>query len=190
MDANEQAHRLDPGAAAPTNRKLNALIDAGRLEEVRHELDRNGTRLRPLYRADALLALGQPAEAMQALSPGSPKSGDRNPRLPTLPCGQSPTPDSAVGRTRAHPGGSYPCGGEPDRALPYASHAVSHWKHACRSRPLRRGGALAHEGRRRGLPVVSAVLNGSKPRALKGHAGFAALLARLRQDQDRWQKTL
>jgi hypothetical protein len=25
---------------------------------------------------------------------------------------------------------------------------------------------------------------------LKGHAGFAALLARLRQDRDRWQKTL
>jgi hypothetical protein len=25
---------------------------------------------------------------------------------------------------------------------------------------------------------------------VKGHAGFAALLARLRQDGDRWQKTL
>ena len=47
VDANEQAQRLDPGAAAPTNRRLDALIDAGRLEEVRHELDRNGTRLLP-----------------------------------------------------------------------------------------------------------------------------------------------
>ena len=49
VDANEQAQRLDPAAAAPANRRLHALIDAGRIEEVRHELDRNGARLLPLF---------------------------------------------------------------------------------------------------------------------------------------------
>ena len=68
VEANEQAQRLDPAAAAPTNRRLHALIDAGRIEEVGHEFDRNRARLLPLFRGDALLALGRPAEALQGLS--------------------------------------------------------------------------------------------------------------------------
>ncbi len=105
VDANEQAQRLDPGAAAPTNRRVNALIDAGRLEEVRHELDRNGTRLLRLYRADALLAIGQPVDAVQVLSPlRSPKSGDpESDTGTTWPCWQSCTPDSAVARRLSAP---------------------------------------------------------------------------------------
>ena len=55
------------------NRRVGALTDAGRLKEVRHELDRNGTRLTPLYHADALLAIGRPTEALQALSPSTPQ---------------------------------------------------------------------------------------------------------------------
>ena len=68
VDACDQAQRLDPSSVAPANRRISALIDAGRLEEVRHELDRHATRLSPINRADALLAMGQPGEALQALS--------------------------------------------------------------------------------------------------------------------------
>jgi TolB-like protein len=69
VDASNQAQRLDPSALAPANRRVGALTDAGRLEELRHELDRHGTRLSPMFHADALLAIGQPEEALRALSP-------------------------------------------------------------------------------------------------------------------------
>ena len=42
-----------------------ALIDAGRIEELRHELDRMGANLPAQVRADALITMGQPAEALK-----------------------------------------------------------------------------------------------------------------------------
>jgi TolB-like protein/Flp pilus assembly protein TadD len=191
VDANEQAERLDPWADAPANRRVAALIDAGRLEEVRHELDRNGTRLQPLWRADALLAMGQPAEALRVLSAsGSPKVGDSesgtsNPLLAVVYArlGRRPEAERIIAA-----------------AIPEAENetGLSHMHHE----QFWIGSALGILGRHDEALrwLTKAVDEGyqSFPRfstdqslaPLKGHAGFAALLARLRQDRDRWQKTL
>ena len=99
VEANDQGQRLDPSSVPPANRKISALVDAGRLDEVRHELDRH-SRLSPMSRADALLAIGQPEEALQTLLPASQwRVGIRKPRIAPPPCWQWCTPDSAAGRT-------------------------------------------------------------------------------------------
>ena len=156
------------------NRRVRALIDAGRLEEVRHELDRNGPRLTPYARADALLALGRLEDALQLLSrsraaeSGAPESDIGAIALLGVVYATLGRREDAERMMAA----AIPAAENPTSASRRASRAVSHWQHAWRSRPLRRGGALAHEGRRGGLPVVSAVLNGSKPRAFERSRGF------------------
>ena len=65
--AGEQVQRLDPSQALSSNRTFRALIDAGRLEQVRLEVDRNGN-LGPYARGDALVALGRLQDALQFLS--------------------------------------------------------------------------------------------------------------------------
>ncbi len=140
VDANEQAQRLDPRRCGVDEPKgSSALIDAGRLEEVRHELERNGTRL---LRLDTELdasacARATGRNAVEVLRPwmsdGGWRPGIR--RCPRSPC-------SAVAYASTRPSGrtlertmaaAIPCGGEPDRAFPHASRAISHWKHACHS---------------------------------------------------------
>jgi TolB-like protein/Tfp pilus assembly protein PilF len=192
VDANEQAQRLDPGAAASTNRRLHALIDAGRLAEVRHELEGNDTRLFRLYRARALLAVGEPVNAVEALSPWiSREVGD--PEADTPPVALLAVAYARLGRRE-----------DAERAMAAAIPAaenptgLSHMHHA----QFEIGRALAILGRHDEAVrwLTKAVDEGyaSYPRfstdqslaGLKGHAGFTALLARLRQDRDRWQKTL
>ena len=65
--AGEQVQRLDPSQALSSNRTFRALIDAGRLEQVRLDVDRNGN-LGPYARGDALVALGRLQDALQFLS--------------------------------------------------------------------------------------------------------------------------
>jgi TolB-like protein/tetratricopeptide (TPR) repeat protein len=192
VDANEQAQRLDPGAAASTNRRLHALIDAGRLEEVRHELEGNGTRLLRLYRARALLAVGQPVNAVEALSPwisgevDDPESDAVHVALLAVAYARLGRREDAE-RTMA-------------AAIPAAENptGLSHMHHA----QFEIGRTLAILGRHNDAVrwLTKAVDEGyaSYPRfstdqslaSLKGHAGFTALLARLRQERDRWQQTL
>jgi tetratricopeptide (TPR) repeat protein len=192
VDANEHAQRLDPGAAAPANRRVGALVDAGRLGEVRQELDRNGTRLLPLYRADALLALGRPTEALQELSTSrSPQGGDlesktnatallavvyarlgRREDAERMMAAAIPTADNQTGLSHMHHGqfwigSTLAILGRNDEAVRWLTKA-------------------ADEGYQ-SFPRFS---TDQSLAPLKGHAGFAALLARLRQDRDRWQKTL
>jgi tetratricopeptide (TPR) repeat protein len=192
VEANEQAQRLDPGAAAPTNRKVNALIDAGRLEEVRHELDR--TRLLRLYRADASMAIGQPVDAVQALSPWrSPRGRSGDPENDTVHMALLAVAYARLGRRE-----------DAERimaaAIPAAENltGLSHMHHA----QFHIGSTLAVLGRYdeavRWLTKAADEGYASYPRfstdqsltSLKGHAGFTALLARLRQERDRWQQTL
>ena len=190
VDANEQAQRLDPGAAAPVNRRVGALIDAGRLKEVRHELDRNGTRLTPLYHADALLAIGRPTEALQALSPSTP------PKRSHLESDTNATALLAVVYARL--------GRREDAermiaaAIPAADNqtGLSHIHHG----QFWIGSALAILGRYdeavrwltkaadEGYPSYPRFSTDQSLAPLKGHPGFEALLARLRQDRDRWQR--
>jgi Tfp pilus assembly protein PilF len=192
VDANEQAQRLDPEASAPTNRKISALVDAGRIEAVRHELDRNGTRLLPPFRADALLAIGQPQEAMQALLPlrkrkvGDAESETVNMALlavayaalgrrgdaeravaAAIPAAQNPTGLSHMHHAQYHIGSTLAVLGRYDEAVRWLTKAVDE-----------------------GYPSYPRFSTDQTLTPLRGHAGFIALLARLRQDRDRWQQTL
>ena len=193
VDADEQAQRLDPGAAVPGGyRRLRALIDAGRLEEVRHELDRNGPRLTPYARADALLALGRVEEALRLLShsraaeSGTPESeigaiallgvvyatlGRREDAermmAAAIPAAENPTRTSDVHHAQFHIGSTLGVLGRYDEAVRWLTRAAEE-----------------------GYPSYPRFSTDHSLAPLKGHPGFIALLARLRQDQDRWQKTL
>jgi TolB-like protein/DNA-binding winged helix-turn-helix (wHTH) protein/tetratricopeptide (TPR) repeat protein len=191
VGANEQAQRLDPGAAAPVNRRVGALIDAGRLEDVRHELDRNGTRLTPLYRADALLAIGRPTEALQALSPSRPpKAGDF----------ESDNTTALLAVVYARLGRREDAERMMAAAIPESENqtGLSHIHHG----QFWIGSTLAILGRYdeavrwltkaadEGYPSYPRFSTDQNLAPLKGHPGFEALLARLRQDRDRWQSRL
>ena len=156
-----------------------------------HELDRH-SRLSPISRADALLAIGQPEEALQTLLPAtSMESGDL---------------ESDIGVTALLAVVYARLGRREDAervvagAIPVAENetGLSHVHHA----QFYIGSALGVLGRYdeavRWLTKAANEGYQSYPRfstdqslaSLKGHAGFAALLERLRQDRDRWQKTL
>ena len=192
VDANEQAQRLDPGAAASTNRKVNALIDAGLLQEVRHELDRNGTRLTPLYHADALLAIGRPTEALQALSLSTPPKRShvesdtnafallavvyarlgRREDAERMMAAAIPPADNQTGLSHIHHGqfwigSTLAILGRYDEAVRWLTRAADE-----------------------GYPSYPRFSTDQSLAPLKGHPGFEALLARLRQDRDRWQSRL
>jgi TolB-like protein/Tfp pilus assembly protein PilF len=193
VDADEQAQRLDPGAAVPGGyRRLRALIDAGRLEEVRHELDRNGPRLTTYARADALLALGRLEEALQLLSQsraaesGTPESeigaiallgvvyatlGRREDAermmAAAIPAAENPTRTSDVHHAQFHIGSTLSVLGRSDEAVRWLTKAAEE-----------------------GYPSYPRFSTDRNLAPLKGHPRFIALLARLRQDRDRWQKTL
>ena len=114
---------------------------------MRHELDRHATRLSPLNRADALLAMGQPGEALQVLSAskssegGDPEStlGDTTGLLAVY-AELGRREDAERVMTAAIPAAENPTGS------PTSITGSFTWPRACRSRSLRRGGALAHEG--------------------------------------------
>ena len=193
VDANEQAQHLDPGAPVPGgNRRVRALIDAGRLEEVRHEVDRNGARLTPYARADALLALGRLEEALRLLShsaaaeSGAPESdigaiallGVVYARLglredaermmaAAIPAAENSTTLSHVHHAQFHIGCTLGVLGRYDEAVRWLTKAADE-----------------------GYPSYPRFSTDQTLARLKGHAGFIALLARLRQDWERWQKTL
>jgi serine/threonine protein kinase/TolB-like protein/tetratricopeptide (TPR) repeat protein len=191
VDANEQALRLDPSALDPANRRLMSFIDAGRLQEVRNEMERNAMRY-PIYiRGDALLAMEQLEEALEVLS--LPRSTD--------------TADPASSRATALLGVVYARLGrrrDAERTLaaiiPIAENltGLSHMHHP----QFHIGAALALIGRYddavrwltkaadEGYPSYPRFSTDQSLAPLKGHAGFVALLERLRQDWDRWQKTL
>jgi eukaryotic-like serine/threonine-protein kinase len=191
LDANERSHQLDPGVQS-VNRTVRTLIDAGRLEDVRQELDRNGLRLGPYVRGDALLAIGHEEEALEVLSRAtSAETAD-----PESDIGSA----ALLGVVYARLGRR----GDAERILaevsPIAKNpsALSHLHHAqfhigCtlgllgRSDEAVRWLTMAVE---QGYPSYPRFSTDQSLLPLKGHAGFLALLARLRQDWDRWQKTL
>jgi tetratricopeptide (TPR) repeat protein len=65
--ANEHALRFDPSEAVPRTRRFRALIDAGRFDVLRSELDRSST-VGAYAHAEALLALGHPEQARRELA--------------------------------------------------------------------------------------------------------------------------
>ena len=187
----EQVQQLDPSQAISSNRTFRALIDAGRLRQVRLDVDRNA-HLGPYARGDALIALGRIRDAMELLA-GSKA---------TLPG----DPDYDVGAL-ALLGVAYARLNQPKRAervlamiVPAAENPdeLSHIHHA----QLHIGATLALLGRKadavrwltkaadEGYPSYPRFSTDQSLASLKGYPAYEALLARLRSAWNRWQKSL
>ncbi|MBA2603255.1 MAG: tetratricopeptide repeat protein [Acidobacteria bacterium] len=192
VDANDQAHRLDPSDAKPSDRRLRALIDDGRLEEFRRELDGKASRVADYSRADGLVALGRLTEALQLLS----RSSSADPKNPDADAGAIALRAVVYARLTQFDDAERML----SAVIPAAgnSTALSHLHHA----QFHIGSALALLGRyneallwlnravNEGYPSYPRFSKDESLAALKGHAEFDALLVRLRQDWERWRKTL
>jgi tetratricopeptide (TPR) repeat protein len=191
VDANEQAQRLDPSEAVSRDRRLRALTDAGRLEQVRLELDRIENPA-PYSNADALVAIGQFQTALQILSrsrsvlSSDPESDAgaiallgvvyarlRRPQdaerlmAEAIPAATNPTGLSHMHHAQFHIGATLGLLGRSDEAVRWLQKAADE-----------------------GYPSYPRFSTDLSLMPLKGHAGFDALLGRLRQDWDRWRKAL
>jgi eukaryotic-like serine/threonine-protein kinase len=190
VDAHQRAQRLDPSRAASNDRAFRALLDAGRLAGVQFELERN-RNLEPIARAEALIAIGRLDDALRLLlefKDSERVDGEYDPIL-----------DALLGVVYARLGRR----GDAERVIatltPRAENptALSHMHHA----QFYIGAALAWLGRDDEAVkwLTKAALEGypsypkfSTDQSLeplrRQHAGFRALLERLRSDWDRWQK--
>jgi eukaryotic-like serine/threonine-protein kinase len=191
VDANEQAQRLDPSEAVSRDRRLRALIDAARLEEVRLELDRIDNPA-PYSNADALVAMGQFQAALQILS----RSRSVQISDPESDAGAI----ALLGVVYARLGRREDAERMLAAAIPAAENptALSHMHHA----QFQIGATLGLLGRYdeavrwltkaadEGYPSYPRFSRDQSLAPLKGRAGFEALLARLRRDWDRWVREL
>ena len=192
LETNEQAQRLDPSARVAANRKVRALIDAGRIEEVRHELDRIGPSLDAYVRADALLTMGQADEALKMLrqsawgghtAAGGPvdagdaalystvyaRLGQRQEAermvAIAIPKARNPTGLSDFHHGQFHIGCTLAVLGRPEEAMQWLTRAASE-----------------------GYPSYPRFSTDESLAPLRSHAGFVALLARLRQERESFDK--
>ena len=190
VETNQQALRLDPSARAAANRKVLALIDAGRIEELRHD----SIAWAPMpaqVRADALIKMGQPAEALKVF---------RQSEAPAAGHSETDFADSAAvySVVYARLGQRQ----EAERMVAVAIAAarnpkgISHLHHA----QFHIGCTLALLGRpeeamqwltkaaNEGYPSYPRFSTDQSLAPLRSHSGFVELLARLRQERDRWDK--
>ncbi|MGE0360718.1 MAG: protein kinase [Vicinamibacterales bacterium] len=193
--ANDEALRLDPLATVAERRRLAALFDGQRFDEVRDVLARNPRWLAPSQRAEALLAMGDAGAAFAALS--GPAGSDRRDTgfrdleptaygalahayaklgrraeaaqaLPVaIPLTANPTGLSDLHHAQFAIGCAYALLGQPDEAVRWLVKAAEE-----------------------GLPSYPKYSGHVDVQGLKGHPGFDALLERLRRDWERWNATL
>jgi tetratricopeptide (TPR) repeat protein len=191
VDAKESAHRLDPSQAGSSNRAFRALVDAGRVEEVRVGLER-GRTLGAYARGEALIALGKLDEARQLLSSSRitvstdpeydagalallgvvyARLGDRGNAerviVAVLPTAENQTALSHIHHVQFNIGATLAWLGRHDEAVHWLTRAALE-----------------------GYPSYPKFSTDQSLAPLKRHTGFVALLARLQKDWDRWQKTL
>jgi eukaryotic-like serine/threonine-protein kinase len=189
--SNAEARRLDPAQAVSSNRAFRALVDAGRHEEVRQELERH-PNLGPYARGDALVAMGQLDEALRLLSSSSATAATgsesdvgalslmgviyarQNRRADAervmalvIPAAENQTALSHMHHAQFHIGAILGLLGRPAEAVRWLTKAADE-----------------------GFPSYPRFSTDESLAPLKGHAGFDALLRRLRQDWERRQKTL
>ena len=188
IEANDSAERLDPSATITGGRRLRALTDAGRLIEVRDELKRRPNQA-VFARAEALLAMGNVKEALDVLlqSPAvdrtDPEADAGSAALLGLvyarlnrredaarviaastPVAENPGKLSHLHHAQFHIGATLAQLGRPDEALRWLTMAAN-----------------------QGYPSYTRFSNDRNLDPLRGQAEFEALLARLRQDHQRWQ---
>lgn len=194
IQANDKALRLDPSETTSRIRRFLALVDAGRIPEVRHELDRDGVRLGAYPKSDALVAMGRLDEALGVLSASSSEESntagfDRGPQFDAfravvyarlgrrddaermltaaIPAAENPTGLSHVHHAQYYIGATLALLGRHDEAVQWLTKA-------------------AYEG----YPSYPRFSTDRNLAPLHGHAGFRALLEALRRDWDRWRTTL
>jgi serine/threonine protein kinase/TolB-like protein/tetratricopeptide (TPR) repeat protein len=189
VEANDSAERLDPSAATISGgRRLRALTDAGRLNEVRDELKRRPDQ--PVFaRAEALLAMGNTKEALDVLLQS--RTVDRTD--PEADTGSAALLGLVYARLNRRE--------DAERVIATSTSVaenpgkLSHLHHA----QIHIGATLAQLGRpdeavrwltmavNQGYPSYTRFSNDHNLDPLRGHAAFEGLLARLRQDRQRWQ---
>ncbi len=191
LASGEQVQRLDPYQAWSTSRRFRALIDAGRLDQVRLVVDGNAN-LAPYARGDALIALGRLHDALRYLSGSkATRPNDANYDVGAL---------ALLGLVHARLN-------QPEEArkvlamvIPAAenSTALSHMHHA----QLHIGATLGLLGRNddavrwltkaagEGYPSYPRFSTDQSLTPLKGYPAYAALLQRLRIDWERWKRSL
>ncbi len=194
VEANDQSQRLDPSELSSWLRRFLSLVDAGRLEEIKDDVDRHAARLGAYPRADALVALGRFEEAEQVLSRATPGESntagqERGPQLDSLraavyarlgrreaaermlaaaiPAAENTTGLSHVHHAQFHIGATLGLLGRYDEAVRWLAKAADE-----------------------GYPSYPRFSTDQSLVPLKGHAGFDALLERLRRDWEHWRKTL
>src|SRR4029453_16197262 len=160
----------------------------------RHELNRMGASLEPYVRADALLTMGQAGEALKifrqseaaaashsesglAVEPGPAafysvvyaRLGQRREAermvAVAIPEARNPKGLSHVHHAQFHIGCALALLGRPDEAMEWLTRAANE-----------------------GYPSYPRFSTDESLAPLRGHAGFVALLAQLRQDRERWDK--
>lgn len=191
VDANERAQRLDPSQAGSSNRAFRALVDAGRLEDVRFELERK-RNIGSYAHGEALVAMAKWDEALQLLS---------NSRITVTTDTEYDIGGLALlGVVYASMGRRADAERVLATVIPSAENrtALSHMHHA----QFNIGATFARLGRdteavqwltkaaEQGYPSYPKFSTDQSLAPLKRHAGFEALLVRLRKLWDHWQKTL
>jgi TolB-like protein/Flp pilus assembly protein TadD len=193
--ANDEALRLDPLATVAERRRLTALFDGRRFDQVRDVLARNPRWLAPSQRAEALLAMGDPEAALAALS-GPAAADQRDTGFRDL----EPTAAGALAHAYAKLGRRAEAEQALVTAIPLTANptGLSDLHHA----QFAIGCAYALLGQRdeavrwlvkaaeEGLPSYPKYSGHVDVQALKGHPPFDALLDRLRRDWERWNATL
>jgi TolB-like protein len=193
--ANVEALRLDPLATVAERRRLAALFDDRRFDEVRDILARNPRWLAPSQRAEALLAMGDAAAALAALC--GPAAADRR---DTGFRDLEPTAAGALAHAYAKLGRRAEAEQALVAAIPLTANptGLSDLHHA----QFAIGCAYSLLGQRdeavrwlvkaaeEGLPSYPKYSGHADVQSLKGHPTFDALLDRLRRDFERWNATL
>ncbi|HUQ88111.1 MAG TPA: protein kinase [Vicinamibacterales bacterium] len=189
--ANDEAIRLDPLSRVAVRRRLAAQIDGGMLDAVRDELSRNPQWPRTTQLL-ALMFVGRPDEALRAMGVEQADRGrlsklDMNDvaaaaqlyaetRRPAearaalayaIPLAANPTGLSDTHHAQFAIGATFALLGEADTAVEWLTKAANE-----------------------GYPSYPRFSSDPDLASLKNHAGFQALLARLRQDHERWRATL
>ena len=189
--AGEQVQRLDLSRALSSNRTFRALIDAGQLAQVRLEVDRTAN-LTPYARGDALIALGRLQDALQFLSrskatrPGEaeydiaalallgvvharleqPKEAERVLTV-VIPAAENPGALSHIHHAQFHIGAILGLLGRKADAVHWLTRAADE-----------------------GYPSFPRFSTDQSLAPLKGYPAYEALLVRLRNDQNRWLRSL
>ncbi len=192
---NDEALRLDPLATIAERRRLGALFDARRFDEVRDELARNPRWLASWVRAEGLLAMEDAAGALAALQ-GGEAAGRRDTGFRDM--------DMNGIANQAHAQAKLGQRAEAERTIAAAVPVVinptglsdihhAQFAIACAYALLDRPDEAVRwltKAAEDGLPSYPKFVGHVDMAPLRNHPGYIALVERLRRDWERWKAML